>query len=136
MPRDAGVARNGLRFTRMYSPQVAEHIANPRNVGELDNPSGVGDVVNEVCMDRIRLTVRVEEGRIKDARVQAQGCPPTVAAASALTELIGGRSLDELQSFTRKDIVDALGRLPAAKMHCASLAVEALRAAIESSRHG
>jgi NifU-like protein involved in Fe-S cluster formation len=119
----------------MYSPQVAEHIANPRNVGELDNPSGVGDVVNEVCMDRIRLTVRVEAGRIKDARVQAQGCPPTVAAASALTELIGGRSLDELQSFTRKDIVDALGRLPAAKMHCASLAVEALRAAIESSRH-
>jgi NifU-like protein involved in Fe-S cluster formation len=95
----------------MYSPQVAEHIANPRNVGELDNPSGVGDVINEVCMDR------------------------TVAAASALTELIGGRSLDELQSFTRKDIVDALGRLPVAKMHCASLAVEALRAAIESSRH-
>jgi NifU-like protein involved in Fe-S cluster formation len=118
----------------MYSQQVAEHIANPRNVGELENPSGVGDVTNEVCMDRIRLTVRVEAGRVKDARVQAQGCPPTVAAASALTELIAGRSLDELRSFTRKDIVDALGRLPAAKMHCASLAIEALRAAIENSR--
>lgn len=117
----------------MYSPQVAEHIANPRNVGELDNPSGVGDVTNEVCMDRIRLTVRVESGRISDARVQAHGCPPTIAAASALTELIMGCSLDELQSFTRKDIVDALGRLPVAKMHCASLAVEALRAAIENS---
>jgi NifU-like protein involved in Fe-S cluster formation len=118
----------------MYSPQVADHIANPRNVGELDNPSGIGDVTNEVCMDRIRLTVRLEAGLVKDAKVQAQGCPPTIAAASALTELIAGRSLDELQSFTRKDIVDALGRLPAAKMHCASLAIEALRAAIESSQ--
>jgi NifU-like protein involved in Fe-S cluster formation len=118
----------------MYSPQVAEHIANPRNVGELDNPSGVGDVTNEVCMDRIRLTVRVDAGRVSDAKVQAQGCPPTIAAASALTELIVGRSIDELQSFTRKDIVDALGRLPAAKMHCASLAVEALRGAIDSSQ--
>jgi NifU-like protein involved in Fe-S cluster formation len=117
----------------MYSPQVAEHISNPRNVGELDNPSGIGDVTNEVCMDRIRLTVRVESGRISDARVQAHGCPPTIAAASALTELIMGRSLGELQSFTRKEIVDALGRLPSTKMHCASLAVEALRAAIESS---
>lgn len=118
----------------MYSTQVAEHIANPRNVGELDNPSGVGDVTNEVCMDRIRLTVRVEAGRVSDARVRAHGCPPTIAAASALTELIVGRSLDELQSFTRKDVVDALGRLPAAKMHCANLAIEALRGAIESSR--
>jgi NifU-like protein involved in Fe-S cluster formation len=118
----------------MYSQQVADHIANPRNVGELDNPSGVGDVTNEVCMDRIRLTVRVEAGRINDAKVQAHGCPPTIAAASAMTELIAGRSLDELESFTRKEIVDALGRLPATKMHCASLAVEALRAAIESSR--
>ena len=115
----------------MNSPQVAEHIANPRNVGELDNPTGVGDVTNEVCMDRIRLTVRVDAGRVADAKVQARGCPPTIASASALTELIIGRSLDELQSLTRKDIVDALGRLPVAKMHCASLAIEALRAAIE-----
>ena len=118
----------------MYSPQVADHIANPRNVGELNNPSGVGDVTNEVCMDRIRLTVRVEAGCVSDAKVQAHGCPPTIAAASALTELIIGRSLDELQSFTRKDVVAALGRLPAAKTHCASLAVEALRGAIASLR--
>jgi NifU-like protein involved in Fe-S cluster formation len=118
----------------MYNPQIAEHIANPRNVGELDDPSGVGDVTNEVCMDRIRLTVRVEVGRISEARVQAQGCPPTTAAASALTELIIGRSLAELESIGRKDIIAALGRLPAAKMHCASLAIEAMRAAIEDSR--
>jgi nitrogen fixation protein NifU and related proteins len=118
----------------MNSPQVADHIANPRNVGELDNPSGVGDVTNEVCMDRIRLTVRVEAGRVSDAKVQARGCPPTIAAASALTELIIGRSLDEVQSLGRKDIVESLGRLPAAKTHCASLAIEALRAALEDSQ--
>ena len=118
----------------MYSPQVAEHIANPRNVGELDNPSGTGDVTNEVCMDRIKLTVRIEGDRVSDARVKASGCPPTIAAASALTELITGRSLAELDALDRKAVIKALGRLPAAKMHCASLAIEALRAAIEDSR--
>lgn len=118
----------------MYSPQVANHIANPRNAGELDNPSGVGDVTNEVCMDRIRLTVRVEGDYVSDAKVKASGCPPTIAAASALTELIIGRKLGALDALTRKEIITALGRLPAAKMHCASLAIEALRAAIEDSR--
>ena len=116
----------------MYSPQVADHIANPRNVGELDDPSGVGDVINEACMDRIRLTISVEGGRLVDARVKAQGCPPTIAAASALTELIIGLPLAELHSLSRKDVTDALGRLPPAKTHCAVLAVDALRAAIES----
>ena len=118
----------------MYSPQVADHIANPRNIGELDNPSGTGDVTNEVCLDRIKLTVRVEDDRVSDAKVKASGCPPTIAAASALTELIIGRSLAELDALTGKDVIDALGRLPAAKRHCASLAIEALRAAIEDSR--
>jgi nitrogen fixation NifU-like protein len=115
----------------MYSPQIADHIANPRNVGELENPSGVGDVTNEVCLDRIRLTVRFEAERLIDAKVKASGCPPTIAAASALSELIIGRSLQELQSLTRKDVAAALGRLPPAKAHCAVLAIDALRTAIE-----
>ena len=118
----------------MYTPQVAEHIANPRNVGELEHPSGIGDVTNQVCMDRIRLTVRVEGGRLSDARVKASGCPPTIAAASVLTELIIGRGLAELDGLTRQTIADALGRLPAAKQHCASLAIEALRAALNDAR--
>jgi NifU-like protein involved in Fe-S cluster formation len=118
----------------MYSPQIAEHIANPRNVGELENPSGVGDVTNEVCLDRIRLTVRVEGERLTVAKVKASGCPPTIAAASVLTELIIGRSLRELDSLTRKDVADALGHLPPAKAHCTALAIDALRAAIESFR--
>lgn len=117
----------------MYSPQVAEHIANPRNVGEIENPSGTGDVTNYVCMDRIRLTIRTAGDCLTDARVQADGCPPTIAAASALTELIIGRSLAELAALTKTDIVNALGRLPPAKLHCATLAIEALRAAIAAA---
>lgn len=115
----------------MYSPQIAEHIANPRNVGEIENPSGVGDVTNEVCLDRIRLTVRVEGARLTDAKVRASGCPPTIAAASALTELIIGRSLREIEALTRNDIASALGHLPPAKAHCTALAIDALRDALE-----
>jgi nitrogen fixation NifU-like protein len=116
----------------MYTPQVADHIANPRNVGEMDSPSGIGDVTNQVCLDRIRLSIRVERDTLTDAKVKAQGCPPTIAAASALTELIIGRSLTEVRSLTGKDVVESLGRLPSAKMHCASLAIDALRAAVDS----
>lgn len=117
----------------MYSPQIADHIANPRNVGELEHPTGVGDVTNEVCLDRIKLTVRVERNSVTDAKVKAAGCPPTIAAASVLTELIIGKSVDEARSLTRKDVVDALGHLPPAKAHCSALAIEALRAAIGDS---
>ena len=118
----------------MYSPQVAEHIANPRNVGELDQPSGIGDVTNEVCLDRIKLTVRIEGEKLVDAKVKASGCPPTIAAASVLTQLIIGRSIQQLHLLTRKDVTDALGHLPPAKSHCAVLAIDALRAAIGERR--
>ena len=118
----------------MYTPQVAEHIANPRNVGELEHPSGIGDVTNQVCMDRIRLTVRLDGDRVSAARVKASGCPPTIAAASVLTELIIGRALVEIEAMTKQDVADALGRLPVAKQHCASLAIEALRAALTDAR--
>jgi NifU-like protein involved in Fe-S cluster formation len=118
----------------MYTKQVADHIANPRNVGQIENPSGLGDVTNTVCMDRILLTIRVDDEKLTDARVQASGCPPTLAAASALTELIVGRPLKEVYTVSRGDIVIALGRLPSAKMHCAVLAIDALRAALDSCR--
>lgn len=116
----------------MYSAQIAEHITNPRNVGELESPSGVGDVTNEVCLDRIRLTIRVEGDTLIEAKVKANGCAPTIAAASVLTELIIGRTLQELRSLARKDIANSLGHLPPAKAHCTALAIEALRAAIDS----
>ena len=119
----------------MYSSQIADHVANPRNVGELERPSGIGDVTNEVCLDRIRLTVHLENGTLIDARVKASGCPPTIAAASVLTELIIGQSLSELQSLSRKDVARKLGHLPPAKAHCTALAIEALRAALDDIHH-
>ena len=115
----------------MYSPQVADHIANPHNVGEIEHPSGTGDVVNEVCQDRIKLTIRTDQGVVTEAKVRANGCPPTIAAASVLTDLILQRHISELQSLGRADITRALGRLPAAKTHCAVLAIDALRAALQ-----
>jgi nitrogen fixation NifU-like protein len=118
----------------MYSQTIAEHIANPRNVGELDDPSGRGDVTNEACMDRILLTIRVNAGTITDAKVKAEGCPPTIAAASVLTELIIGRTLGEAESLTRGDVEEALEHLPAMKKHCASLAIDALRTAVDDCR--
>jgi nitrogen fixation NifU-like protein len=103
-------------------------------VGEIENPSGVGDVVNQVCLDRMRLTIRLDGEKLVDAKIKAKGCPPSLAAASVLTELIIGRTIDELEAMTREDIAGALGRLPPAKMHCAVLAIAALRAALEDSR--
>ena len=119
----------------MYSPQLAEHIAHPRNVGEINNPSGIGDVTNEVCLDRIKLTVLVEGDLLIDAKVKASGCPPTIAAASVLTELIIGRSVEQVRSVTRTDVANALGHLPPAKAHCTALAIDALRAAVENLTH-
>jgi len=88
-----------------------------------------------VCLDRIRLTVRVDAEKITAAKIKASGCPPTLAAASVLTELIIGRSLQEIGTLTREDVAGALGQLPPAKAHCAVLAIDALRAAMEQARH-
>jgi NifU-like protein involved in Fe-S cluster formation len=118
----------------MYSQTINEHIANPRNVGELENPSGRGDAVNEACMDRLLLTIRIDAGRISEAKVKAQGCPPTIAAASVLSELIIGRSLAEAETLTRRNVETALEHLPAMKKHCAALAIDALQMAIADSR--
>lgn len=118
----------------MYSQTIAEHIANPRNIGELENPSGRGDAINEACMDRLLLTIKITSDTITEAKVKASGCPPTIAAASVLTELIIGRSLAQAEALTRKDVEEALEHLPAMKKHCSALAIDALRMAVEDSR--
>src|SRR5262249_28034354 len=118
----------------MYSQTIANHLANPRNVGELTDGSGRGDVTILACMDRILLTIKVTDERITDAKVKAHGCPPTLAAASVLTELIINRSLAEAETLGRGDVETSLERLPATKKHCAVLAIDALRTAIEDYR--
>jgi NifU-like protein involved in Fe-S cluster formation len=114
----------------MYTDQVRDHIANPRNAGEIAHPSASGDAVNEVCLDRIRLTLQIVDGVVKDAKFKASGCPPTIAAGSALTELLVGRQLRELDGLGPAHVEASLGRLPVAKRHCAQLAIEALRSAL------
>ena len=115
-----------------YSPALKDHLANPRNAGELPGAHAVAEASNPVCGDRLRLSLRVRGGRVEAARFLAYGCPPTLACGSALTELIEGLTLAEAARLTRDDITRALGGLPARKAHAAALAVEVLRAALSS----
>jgi nitrogen fixation NifU-like protein len=115
-----------------YSPTFKDHLANPRNGGELAEANAIGEETNPVCGDRMRLALRVDDGRIVAARFLAYGCPPTLVCGSALTELISGKTIDEAMRLTRKDLLDAIGGLPSRKQHAAALAIETLREAIAS----
>jgi nitrogen fixation NifU-like protein len=115
-----------------YSPNFKDHIANPRNAGEVPDANATGEESNPVCGDRMRISLRVREGCIEAAGFLAYGCPPTLVCGSILTELITGKTVKEATRLTRKDLLDAVGGLPSRKQHAAALAVETLRAAIAS----
>jgi len=115
-----------------YSPTFKDHIANPRNAGELSDANASGEETNPVCGDRMRLSLHVREGRIEAAGYLAYGCPPTLVCGSMLTELITGKTVAEAMGLTRKDLLDALGGLPSRKQHAAALAIETLRTALSS----
>lgn len=115
-----------------YSKQFSDHLANPRNAGDLAGANATAEETNPVCGDRIRLSLLIRDNRIEVARFLAYGCPPTLACGSVLAEKIEGKPLDEAMQLTRKNIVDALGGLPASKQHAAALAIETLRAAVRS----
>lgn len=117
----------------MYSPQVLEHLDNPRNVGALADASAHGVATNPVCGDLLHLYLKVEAARITAASFQAQACPPCLAAASLLTEMLMGLTLLEAGQLKAKDLSAALGGLPRNKEHCALLAIDALRAALAES---
>jgi nitrogen fixation NifU-like protein len=104
-----------------------EHFLNPRNVGEIDNPSGVGNVGNPVCGDIMRLYIKVEDGKIVDAKFKTFGCG---AAIAMVTEMVKGKTIEEALKITNKTVAEALGGLPKVKMHCSVLAEEALKSAI------
>lgn len=116
----------------MYSTTFTEHITRPRNVGELADANAVAEETNPVCGDRLRLYLRVQEGRVEAARFLAYGCPPTLACGSVLTEMLQGCSLEEAKRISRQDLVEAIGGLPARKQHAAALAIETLKSAIGS----
>ena len=123
-----------------YSSTFKDHLANPRNVGELaatgDDDDRIVTVVaeqtNPVCGDRLRLSLRLRDGRIEAARFLAYGCPPTIASGSAITEMIEGITIDEALRISRRDLTRALDGLPARKQHAAALAIETLQAALHS----
>jgi nitrogen fixation NifU-like protein len=115
-----------------YSEIFKDHIANPRNAGELSNANAIAEETNPVCGDRLRLSLRINDGRIDAARFLAYGCAPTLACGSVLTEMIEGVSVVDANSLTRKQIVDALGGLSPQKQHAAALAIETLQRALSN----
>ena len=121
-------ASNGCDTRTMYSAAVLEHFKNPRNAGELDDATAVVEVTNPACGDVLRLSARVEGGRITAVRFKASGCVTAIACSSALTELLTGTSLAEAGTLTAQAIAGSVGRLPPATVHGSQLAADALQA--------
>ncbi|HLD29106.1 MAG TPA: Fe-S cluster assembly scaffold protein NifU [bacterium] len=114
-----------------YSEKVMEHFKNPRNVGEMENPDGVGHVGNPVCGDIMELYIKVENDVITDAKFKTFGCGAAIATSSMVTELVKGKTIREALAVSNSAVAEALGGLPPVKMHCSVLAEQALRSAIE-----
>jgi nitrogen fixation protein NifU and related proteins len=115
----------------LYNPTVMDHFMNPRNMGDLKDADGVGEVGAAACGDIMKISLRIKNGKIEDARFKTFGCGSAIASSSMATELIKGRSIDEAMSFSNQEVIQALGGLPPVKIHCSVLAEEALKAALE-----
>jgi len=115
-----------------YSAKFKEHLAHPRNAGELAEANAAADETNPICGDRLRLSLLVKNDRIEAVRYLAYGCPPTLVCGSVLTELVSGKTTEEAKQLTRSDLLDAIGGLPSRKHHAASLAIETLHSALQN----
>jgi nitrogen fixation NifU-like protein len=117
-----------------YTETVMEHFKNPKNMGEMPDADGVGEVGNASCGDVMKVFIKVKDNRIADIKFQTFGCVAAVATSSMVTELAKGKTLDEAMKLTRADVAEKLGGLPPIKLHCSNLAADALHAAIKDFR--
>ncbi|EIW18409.1 MULTISPECIES: Fe-S cluster assembly scaffold protein NifU [Pelosinus] len=115
----------------MYTEKVMDHFTNPRNVGEIENANGVGEVGNAKCGDIMRIYLDVQDNIIKDVKFKTFGCGAAIATSSMVTELVMGKTLDEALKISNDAVAEALDGLPPAKMHCSNLAADALHEAIK-----
>ncbi len=115
----------------MYSEQVMDHFMNPRNVGEIENADGVGEVGNARCGDIMKVFLKIENDIIVDVKFKTFGCGAAIATSSISTEMIKGKTVEEALALTNKSVTEALGGLPPVKLHCSVLAEEAVKTAIE-----
>jgi nitrogen fixation NifU-like protein len=114
----------------MYSEKVMDHFTNPRNVGEIEDASGIGEVGNAKCGDIMRMYLKIEDGKIEDVKFKTFGCGSAIASSSMATELIKGKTIEEAMALTNKAVAEALDGLPPVKMHCSVLAEQAIKAAL------
>ena len=115
----------------LYTDTVMDHFMHPRNVGEIANPSGMGEVGNAKCGDIMKMYLDIENNVIKDVKFETFGCGSAIASSSMATEMIKGKTVEEALAISNKDVVDALGGLPAHKLHCSVLAEEAIKSAVK-----
>jgi nitrogen fixation protein NifU and related proteins len=115
----------------MYTDLVMDHFTNPRNVGEIEDADGVGQIGNPVCGDVMRISIAVVDDRIADVKFKTFGCGAAVATSSMVTEMVMGKTLEEAADISNKAVAEALGGLPPNKMHCSNLAADALHLAIQ-----
>jgi nitrogen fixation NifU-like protein len=115
----------------MYTEKVMDHFTSPHNMGEVENADGVGQVGNPQCGDVMKITIKVEDGRIADVKFRTLGCAAAIATSSIMTDIAIGKTLEEALHITRRQVAEELGGLPPAKMHCSNLAAAGLHAAIK-----
>lgn len=117
-----------------YTEKVIDHYQNPRNLGEMDNPDGVGVVGNPTCGDMMQIQIKVQDERIEDVRFKTFGCGAAIATTSVATELIKGQTIEQALQVTNQDVMEVLGGLPPVKVHCSLLAEQAIKAAVDDYR--
>ena len=119
----------------MYNKKVMEHFTNPRNVGEIPDADGIGEMGNPVCGDAMKIFIKVKDDKIVDAKFQTFGCGASIAVSSMVTEMVKGKTIDEALKISKETVAQALDGLPPQKMHCSNLGADALHKAIEDYKN-